>query len=79
VLFDRGRRGPDLQRFDICRDRDGLNVLEVLISSALSPGQELLDRPVVGGSCVRVADRDRKKFEELFASGWAGARDECGS
>jgi len=28
---------------------------------------------------VRVADRDRKKFEELFAGGWAGARDDgCG-
>ena len=67
MLFDRGRRGLALKGFDICGDRDRLNVFEVLIPGALSPGQELLDCPVVGGSCVSVADRDRKKFEELFA------------
>jgi hypothetical protein len=65
VLFDRGRRGLALKRFDICGDRNGLNVFEVLIPGALNPGQELLDRPVVGGSCVRVPDRDRKKLEEI--------------
>ena len=74
VLFDRGRRGLALEDFDICGDGDGLNVFEVLISSALSPGQELLDRPVIGGSRVSVADRDRKKLEELFAGRRAGAR-----
>ena len=67
VLFDRGRRGLALKDFDICGDRDRLNVFEVLITGALSPGQELLDRPVIGGSCVSVPDRDRKKLEELFA------------
>jgi hypothetical protein len=79
VLFDRGRRGLALQRFDICGDRDGLDIFEVLISGALDPGQELLDCPVVGGSCVSVPDRDRKKLEELFAGCWAGARDDGGS
>ena len=54
---------------DICGNRDRFNVFEVLITGALGPGQELLDRPVVGGSRVPVADRDRKKFEELFAYG----------
>ena len=77
VLFDRGRRGLALEDFDICGDRDRLNVFEVLIAGALSPGQKLLDCPVVGGSCVSVADRDRKKFEELFAGRWAGARDDA--
>jgi hypothetical protein len=48
VLFDGGRRGLPLQGLDIGRDRDGLNVFEVLIPGALSPGQELLDCPVVG-------------------------------
>jgi hypothetical protein len=67
-----------LKRFDIRRDRDGLDVFEVLITSAIRPRQELLDRPVVGSSGVRVADRDRKKLEELFAGGWPGAGDECG-
>jgi hypothetical protein len=43
VLFDRGRRGPALQRFDICGNRDGLNVFEVLIPGALSPRKELFD------------------------------------
>ena len=52
--------------FDVCGDRDGLDVFEVLIPSALDPGQELLDCPVIGGSRVSVADRDRKKLEELF-------------
>ena len=67
VLFDRGRRGLALQGFDVGRHRDRLNVFEVLIPGALTPGKKLLDRPVIGGSCVRVADRDRKKLEELFA------------
>jgi hypothetical protein len=66
VLFDRGRRGLALKRLDICGDRDRFNVFEVLIPGALDPGQELLDRPVIGCSCVRVADWDRKKLEELF-------------
>jgi hypothetical protein len=79
VLFDRGRRGMALKRLDIRRDRDRFNVFEVLIPGALDPGQELLDCPVIGGSCVSVADRNRKEFEELFACRWAGARDECGS
>ena len=66
VLFDRWWRGLALKDFDIRGDRDRFNVFEVLIPGALGPGQELLDRPVVGGSCVRVADRHRKKLEELF-------------
>ena len=66
VLFDRGRRSLALKDFDVRGDRDRFNVFKVLIPSALSPGQELLDCPVIGSSCVRVADRDRKKFEEFF-------------
>jgi hypothetical protein len=66
VLFYRGRRGLELQRLDIRRDRDGLNVFEVLIPGALSPGKELLDCPVISGSSVSVADRNRKKLEEFF-------------
>jgi hypothetical protein len=66
VLFDCGRRGLALKDFDIRGNRDGLDVFELLITSALRPRQELLDRPVIGGPCVRVADRDRKKLEELF-------------
>ena len=42
-------------------------IATLLIPSALDPGQKPLDRPVIGGSCVSVADRDRKKLEELFA------------
>ena len=68
VLFDRGRCCPTLQCFDICGDRDRLNVFELLISRTLGRGQELLDRPVIGASRVSVADRDRKKLEEFLAS-----------
>jgi len=39
---------------------------EVLITGTISPGQELLDCPVIGSSCVSVPDRDRKKLEEFF-------------
>jgi hypothetical protein len=66
VLFDRGRRGPELQNFDICGNRDGLNVFEVLIPGALNPGQELLDCAIIGGSCVCVADRDVKNSKNFL-------------
>ena len=56
-----------VKRLDIRRDRDRFNVFEVLIPGALDPGQELLDRPVICGSCVSVPDRDRKKLEEFFS------------
>ena len=52
----------------------GLAALRIM---RVSPGQELLDRPVISGSCVNVADRDGKELEEFFAGRWAGARDEC--
>ena len=68
-----------MKDFDICGDRDRFDVFEVLIPGALSPRQKLLNRPVISGSCVSVADRDCKKFEELFAGRWACARDNCGS
>ena len=60
MLLDRGRRGLALEDFDVRRDRDRFNVFKVLVPGALSPGQELVDCPVIGGSCVSVADRDRK-------------------
>jgi hypothetical protein len=73
VLLDGRSRCPALKDFDIRGNRDGLYVFDVLISRALSPGQELLDCPVVGGSCVGIPDRDREKFEELLAGRWAVA------
>jgi hypothetical protein len=66
VLFDCRRRGLTLQGFDVGCDRDGFNVFEVLVTCTFTPGKKLLNRPVIGGSCVRVADRDRKKLEEFF-------------
>jgi len=79
VLFERGRRGLALEGFDVGRDRDGFNVFEVLVTGAFTPGKKLLDCPVVGGSCISVADRDGKKLEEFFSRCWAGTGDECGS
>src|ERR1700747_1916492 len=73
------RQRQPTQRLDVSGDSDGLNVFKVLISGALSPGQELLDCAIVGGSCVSVANRDRKKLEELLASRWRGARYDGGS
>jgi hypothetical protein len=66
VLLDRGRRGLTLQGFDICGDRDRLNVFEVPVPGSFTPEKKLLDRPVIGGTRVSVADRDRKKFKEFF-------------
>ena len=57
-----------MKDFDVCGNRDRFNVFEVLITGALGPGQELLNRPVIGGAGVSVPDRDRKKFEEFFPS-----------
>jgi hypothetical protein len=48
----------------------------MLIPGALTPGQKLLDRAVISGSGVGVADWDPKKLEELFPSCWTGARDD---
>jgi hypothetical protein len=59
--------------------RDGLDVFECLVAAALSPSQELTDRPVISGSGVRIADRDRKKLEELLTGFWPGTRDDGGS
>jgi hypothetical protein len=67
VLFDCRRRGQALQGLDIRRDRDGLNVFKVLVTGTFTPRKKLFDRPVVGGSGVRVADRDREKFKEFFS------------
>jgi hypothetical protein len=53
LTFDRGRRSLALKDFDIRGNRDRLNVFEVLISGALSPGQELLDSSVISGPRVR--------------------------
>jgi hypothetical protein len=66
VLLDRGRRSLPLQRLDVRRDRDRFNVFKILVSGAFDPGQELFDCPIIGGPRVGVADRDRKKLEELF-------------
>jgi len=38
VLFDGGRRGLALECLDIGRDRNRLDVFNVLISGALAPG-----------------------------------------
>ena len=66
MLFDRGRRRLALKDFDVCGNRDRFNVFKVLVTGTLSPSQELLDCPVVRGSCVSVPDRDRKELEEFF-------------
>ena len=75
MLFDRGWRGLALERLDVGGHRDGLNVFELLVTGTFAPSQELANCSVIGGSGMRVADRDRKKFEKLFADRWASARD----
>jgi hypothetical protein len=47
VLFERGRRGLALEGFDVGRDRDGFNVLQVPVPGPLAPAQELFDCPVL--------------------------------
>jgi hypothetical protein len=48
--------------------------VNVLISGALDPGQELLDRPVISGPCVSVADWDCKKLKEFLPGVFGPAR-----
>ena len=74
--FDRRRRGQAPKSFDVGGHGDRFNVFEVLVVGTFTPGKKLLNRPIVGGSCVGVSDRDRKELEELFAGRWAGARDD---
>ena len=62
MLFDGGRRSLALECLDVGRDRNRLDVFNVLISDTFAPGQKLLNRSIVSGSCVRVPDRDREKL-----------------
>ena len=66
MLFNRGRRGLALEHFDICGDRDRLNVFKVLITGSFTPEKKLLDRPVISGPGVRVADRDVKNSKNFL-------------
>ena len=43
--FYRGRSGLAPESLDIGRDRNRLDVFNVLVSSALNPGQELFNSP----------------------------------
>jgi hypothetical protein len=72
--LDRGRRGPALQGLDVGGYRDRFNVFKVPVPASFTPGQKLLDRAVISGPCICVADRHRKKLEELFPGGCAGSR-----
>jgi len=58
VLLDRRRRGLALKHLDVSRDRNGLNIFEMLTDS-LQAGHELLDRAVVSQAGVLVPDRNR--------------------
>jgi hypothetical protein len=65
--FTVGGAASRCKGLDVGRYRDGFNVFKAGYPARSTPGEELLNRPVIGGSCVRVADRDRKKLEKLFA------------
>ena len=62
MMFGRGRRRLELQGLDVGRDCDGFDVFEILVIGTLTPGQKLLDRPVIGDPSVRVANGDLKKL-----------------
>jgi hypothetical protein len=66
VLFDSWRRGLALKCLDVRGHRDGFNVFQVLVTDTLSPSQKLENCPVISGSGVRIADRNRKKLEEFL-------------
>ena len=50
----------------------------MLVTGTFTPEKKLLDRAVIGGPGVRVADRDGKELEELFPGRRPGIRDERG-
>ena len=56
MLLDRGRRSLALKCLDVRGYRDGLNVFELLVTGTLTPGQELLDRVIIGGSPKVMGD-----------------------
>jgi hypothetical protein len=61
VLLDGCRRARVL--FDVCRNRDRLNILQVAESGTLAPSQELADGMIVSDPRVLVTDGNSKKFE----------------
>jgi len=70
-LFDRGRRRLALKHFDICRDRDGLDIFQMLIPGALYPCQKIArspgNRQPACGRCGSGPTLGR--LDELKASG----------
>jgi hypothetical protein len=56
--------GRDLERFDIRRDMEGLDIDERADAVPLDPGEERAHGPVIRHARVVVFDRRGEKFEE---------------
>ena len=75
VLLD-GRLGDGfLQRLDIGRDMQRLDIGELGDAVPFEPGKERARRPVIGHARVLVADRRGEEFEEAAGGMLAGGGD----
>ena len=69
LYFDRRRRDPLLQFFDISRDVDRLHVAEMLESVVLAPGGEIAGGLRVGFPGVGVSDIGGEEFKDALCGG----------
>ncbi len=69
LYFDRRRRDPLLQFFDVGRDVDRLHVAEMIEAAGFAPEGEVAGGLCVGLPGVRVADIGSEEFKDAFCSG----------
>ena len=75
VLLDGRLGGGFLQRLDIGRDMQRLDIDQLGDAALFEPGEERAARPVIGHAGVLVADRGGEEFEEAARGMVAGVGD----
>ena len=69
LYFDRRRRDPRLQFFDISRDVDRLHVAEMIEAAAFAPCGEVAGGPSIGFPGVGISDIGGEEFKDARCGG----------
>ena len=69
LYFDRRRRDPLLQFFDIGRDVDRLHVAEMIEAARFAPGGEVAGGSGVCFPCIGVPDIGGEEFKDALCGG----------
>src|SRR4051794_28454426 len=77
VLFDDRLGGGLLQRLDVGRDVQWLDLDQLGDATLFEPGEERAAGPVIGYAGILVADRRGEEFEEATGGMIAGTGDRC--